>query len=150
MKALAQTLHPPQPVANLPPESHRKVRRKQEDRLGEPFQVQQTQWGHVCEHTPPLESVRRQRSSKHVGGIHEWRLNCITPPGGLFCGGGGNDVSWVRLTPPSGLFSGGGGNVSWVRRADGNAMSTTPPGEGFGRHDGSADILTRLEAASSY
>ena len=36
MKALAQTPHPPQPVATLPPESHRKVRRKQEDRLGEP------------------------------------------------------------------------------------------------------------------
>jgi hypothetical protein len=33
-----------------------------------------------------------------------------------------------------------------VCRADGNATSTAPPGaEGFGRHDGSADIVTRLE-----
>jgi hypothetical protein len=60
------------------------------------------------------------------GGFTSGDCNCFPPPGGLFCGGGGN--------------------VSWVRRADGNGTSTTPSGrEGFGRHDGSADIVTRLE-----
>ncbi len=57
---------------------------------------------------------------------------------GGFASGDGNCI-----TPPGGLFYGGGGDVSWVRCADGNATSTTPPGEGFGRHDGSADIVTR-------
>ncbi len=49
--------------------------------------------------------------------------NCITPPGRLFCASS---------------------YISWVGRADGNATSgTTPPDNGFWRHDESADIATR-------
>ncbi len=59
-------------------------------------------------------------------------------------GGGLRVETAIALPPPpGGLFCGGGSNVSWVHCADGNATSTTPPGEGFGRHDGLADIVMR-------
>ncbi len=45
---------------------------------------------------------------------------------------------------------GGGGSLAAARRrrrrkcgGGGGKSVTTPPGEGFGRHDGSADIVTR-------